>query len=428
MKGGPLQLGVLCLAVLLGLPRNGMGQGEPGEPGSELEVYLMTMGVGSEIWERFGHNAIGVRDRAGGTDLVYNYGTFDFAAPDFVTNFLQGRMTYWLAVSDANVTIRFYQEQRHRSVYIQELALPPVKRLELKTFLEWNAREENKFYRYDYYRDNCSTRVRDVLDRLLGGAFKSLTDTAFSGASYRSDTRRLTTNNPFMYTAIQTGMGHSVDRPISAWEEMFLPLEVRDQIRKVVVPGNDGVLAPLVREERTIYESDVYSFETAPPKWTPWYLLIGALLGGLALGLGRKGTESRGARTGFMMLGTFWYLVMGVGGLILLGLWGFTDHLVTRHNENVLQLNLLALPLVVLLPVGLRRGGYWGRAALRGSLLVAGVALAGLVLKVLPAFAQVNLEIIALVLPVYLGLAGGLFLQLRASLPAGQTLSPPRTS
>jgi hypothetical protein len=223
-------------------------------------------------------------------------------------------------------------------------------------------------------------------------------------------------------------MGHSVDRPISAWEEMFLPLEVRDQIRKVVVPGNDGVLAPLVREERTIYESDVYSFETAPPKWTPWYLLIGALLGGLALGLGRKGTESRGARTGFMMLGTFWYLVMGFGGLILLGLWGFTDHLVTRHNENVLQLNLLALPLVVLLPVGLRRGGYWGRAALRGSLLVAGVALAGLVLKVLPAFAQVNLEIIALVLPVYLGLAGGLFLQLRASLPAGQTLSPPRTS
>ena len=415
MRLRALQIGV----ALLGTPLSLAAQGGPGEPGSELEIYVMTMGVGDEIWERFGHNAIGVRDRSQGTDVVYNYGTFDFAAPGFVSNFLRGRMTYWLDVADAEATIRFYRERRHRSVYIQELDLPPAKRQELRLFLEWNAREENKSYRYDYYLDNCSTRVRDALNRLLGGAFKSLTDTVYSGATFRSHTRRVTTNNPFMYTGIEAAMGHPVDRPISAWEEMFLPLALRDHLRQVTLPGEGGAPAPLVRSERTVYESDVYSFGAAPPSWVGWYLVLGVVVGGLALLL-----AARAARGPFVILGIAWYLLMGVGGLILLGLWGFTDHLVARGNENVLQLNLLALPLVFLLPLAIRRGGKWGPAALRASVLVIALSVGGFLLKVLPGFRQVNLEIIALVLPVYLGLAVGLLRLLRLGSPNPQTLSP----
>jgi hypothetical protein len=419
--------GRILLLLLLGAAPPLAGQdaeGHPGEPGSELEIYVMTMGVGSEIWERFGHNAIGVRDRSRGTDLVYNYGTFDFAAPGFVANFLKGRMTYWLDVADAGATIRFYRERRHRSVYIQELNLLPIKRQELRDFLEWNARDENKYYRYDYYRDNCSTRVRDALDRLLGGMFRSLTDTALSGATFRSHTRRLTTNNPFMYTGIAAAMGHPVDRPISAWEEMFLPLSVREQLRHVTVPGTDGRPVPLVRSERTVYESDVHSFRESPPAWLPWFLLLGLGLGGLAWLLAARGVTRRAARTGFAALGAGWYLVMGVGGLILLGLWGWTDHVAARQNENVLQLNLLALPLVLLLPLGLARGGRWGRAALRLSAVVTALAVGGLLLKLLPGFGQVNLEIIALAVPVYLGLTAGLLTLLRSPSPTPRTPSP----
>ena len=418
----PLHLALQIGWVLLGAPWPLVAQDQPGEAGSELEIYVMTMGVGDEIWERFGHNAIGVRDRSRGTDVVYNYGTFDFAAPGFVSNFLKGRMTYWLDVADAEATIRFYRERRHRAIYIQVLNLSPLKRQELKEFLEWNAQEGNKFYRYDYYLDNCSTRVRDALNRLLAGRFKSLTDTLYSGATFRSHTRRVTTNNPFMYTGIEAGMGLPVDRPISAWEEMFLPLALRERLREVTVPG-DGGAVPLVRSERTVYESDIYSYRETPPAWTRWYLLLGVALGGLALML-----AARSARGSFMALGVSWYFLMGMGGAILLGLWGFTDHLVTRNNENVLQLNLLAVPLVFLLPLGIRRGGSWGRAALRVSLLVTAVSVAGLLLKVLPGFRQVNLEIIALVLPVYLGLAAGLLLLLRPGSPTLQKPSPRRTA
>ena len=416
MRPGIVGLGLVLLGAPGGLPAQAV-DGRP-EAGSDLEIYVMTMGVGDEIWERFGHNAIGVRDRSRGTDLVYNYGTFDFAAPGFVSNFLKGRMTYWLDVADAQATIRFYRERRHRSVYVQELDLVPRQRLELKQFLEWNAREENKFYRYDYYLDNCSTRVRDALDRLLGGAFKSRTDTVYSGATFRSHTRRLTTNNPFMYTGIEAGMGHPVDRPISAWEEMFLPLALREHLRTLTVAGENGGPVPLVRSERAVYESDVYSFRDTPPFWLGWYLLLGVVLGGVALALAIK---SRGA---FVVMGVCWYGLMGLGGLILLCLWGFTDHLVTRTNENVLQLNLMSLPLVFLLPLGVRRGGHWARGALRVSLLLVVVSAGGLLLKVFPGFRQVNLEIIALVLPIYLGLTVGLMVLFRRAAPTPQTPSP----
>jgi hypothetical protein len=136
-------LHAVLLLVLAAIPASAQ-ESPVTEPGSELEIYVMTMGVGSEIWERFGHNAIGIRDRRRGTDLVYNYGTFDFAAPDFVANFLKGRMTYWLDVADADATIRFYRERRQRSVYIQELALPPALRVELKAFLEHSRRHRRR--------------------------------------------------------------------------------------------------------------------------------------------------------------------------------------------------------------------------------------------------------------------------------------------
>jgi hypothetical protein len=411
LAGSRLRRFAFLLLFILGRSVQGQQSSDTaGVDGSKVEIYLMTMGVGAQIWERFGHNAIGVRDRGAGTDIIYNYGTFDFAAPGFVSNFLKGRMTYWLDTVDAQVAIRWYRDRWQRSVYIQELDLLPAQRAELKGFLEWNAREENKFYRYDYYRDNCSTRIRDALDRLLGGRLQAATDSVYTGATYRSHTRRLTTNNPFIYTGIEAGMGPLVDRPISAWEEMFLPLAVREYVRDVTVTDSSGATVPLVREERTVYESKAHPFRDQPPSWVPWYLALGIAIGGVALILARKGTGIGWARTGFTVLATGWYLVMGCGGLILLGLWGFTDHLVTRQNENVLQFNLLALPLVVLLPMGMRRRGRWFQAAIRAALLVTALALLGLAVKVLPWFGQVNLEIIALVVPVYLGLLGGLLL------------------
>ncbi len=133
-------------------------------PGSELTISVMTMGVGEEVWERFGHNAILVEDRRAGSSIAYNFGMFSFRQEHFLLHFLQGRMWYWMAGYPTEEEVPRYIAAR-RSVWQQELNLTPAERLAIREDLERNARDENKFYRYDYYLDNCSTRIRDVIDR-----------------------------------------------------------------------------------------------------------------------------------------------------------------------------------------------------------------------------------------------------------------------
>lgn len=406
--------GLLLLLSLLPSTLAGQDSALPGnpEPGSELTVYIMTMGPGEQIWERFGHIGIGIRDAGTGTDSVYDYGRFSFSQPGFLRHFLQGRMMYWMGGDPASRYVQFYS-QAQRSIWEQELNLTPSQRVALREFLRWNERPENIYYRYDYYRDNCSTRVRDAIDSVLGGAIRRQTDTMATGTTFRSHTQRLAAPDPPMYTGLLAAMGHPIDAPISAWEEMFLPLAVRDHLRSVSVPGPGGTPVPLVKAERTLYESQVFTNRVTPPSWVLRFLLAGFAVGLIGLLLAWTGISRRWARTGFAMLATLWYLVLGVGGIILLGLWGFTDHWVTYRNENVLQFNLLALPLVVLVPMALRGGEKSGPAALRVVSLVAGLSLAGLLLKLVPTFYQVNLEIIALVLPINLALAAGMFLVVR---------------
>jgi hypothetical protein len=104
--------------------------------------------------------------------------------------FVQGRMLYWVADGDALLTQMAYNRD-NRAVEIQELALTPAQRVVVRDYIAWNMREENRFYRYDYFRDNCSTRVRDVLDLALGGELKSQFSAAPSGMSFRDEARRL---------------------------------------------------------------------------------------------------------------------------------------------------------------------------------------------------------------------------------------------
>lgn len=376
------------------------------EPGSDLTVYLMTFGPGRAVWERFGHNAIWIHDPTRGTDQAYNYGLFDFQQENFILRFVRGRMWYWMAGFPAESYIRQY-ERDNRSVWVQELNVPPPARLELQRFLEWNERPEHKFYHYDYYRDNCSTRVRDALDRVLGGAIRRQTASTLAGTTFRFHTQRLTANDPFIFTGLLLALGERVDRPITAWEEMFLPVAMRTQLRKVRVSGPGATSVPLVKSERTIFQSTAPSPPDAPPDWIMAYLAIGMAIGLAALGLGSASRARASGRGGLVVLAACWSLLAGVAGVILAGLWGLTDHAMAAANENLLQMNPLSLALLPLLPGVLRRRRGAALAAKVAS-VIAVVSLAGLGLQLLPWFQQVNGPVIALAVPAHLGLALGL--------------------
>jgi hypothetical protein len=373
-------------------------------PASQLTVYLMTMGPGKAVWERFGHNAIWIHDPARGTDKTYNYGLFDLQQERFLVRFLQGRMWYWMQGFPAESYVQLYR-RANRSVWIQELEMSPKAKQELQEFLEWNELPENRFYHYDYYRDNCSTRVRDALDRALGGRIKDYAGTLATGKTHRFHTQRLTANDPLVYTGLLLGLGQPVDREISAWDEMFLPLALRDHIRHVTVRGADGAQVPVVRSERTLFESTEKPPPEAPPFWLPAYIALGVAVAAGIVGLARAGKTSEAARRGFMALSGGWSLLVGIVGLVLTGLWAFTDHAAAYQNENLLQLNPLQLALLAMLvrSTSSSSGRVWVAAFL------ATLSLAGLLLKLIPGFYQVNGEIIGLTLPIHIGVAAGLY-------------------
>ena len=380
----------------------------PSEPGSELTVYLMTMGPGRRVWERFGHNAIWIHDPVRGTDQAYNYGMFDFRQQNFLLRFIQGRMWYWMQGAPVELYIEQYRRD-NRSIWVQELEIVPGARRELQKFLEWNERPENRFYHYDYYRDNCSTRIRDALDRALGSDIYRQTRSAPTGRTYRFHTQRLTANDPAVYSGLLLGLGQPVDRPISVWQEMFLPLAVREHLRTLTVTRRDGSPAPLVRSERTIFESSDPPPPSTPPLWLPFYMAGGLALGGGAYGLATLARHRRSARLGFLILTWIWVLVTGIAGAVLLGLWGLTDHAAAYYNENVLQMNILALPLLGLLPGFIRGKQSSARRTLAFAAIVAAISLLGLVLKLLPQFSQNNGQVIAFAFPAHAGIAAALW-------------------
>ncbi len=385
-----------------------------GEPGASLSVYLMTMGPGDAVWEKFGHNAIWIRDTTRGLDVAYNWGLFDFDDVDFIPRFLKGSMRYWMGGYAGQETVNAYASY-NRSVWAQELALTPAQKQELLEFVRWNSRPENRYYHYDYFRDNCSTRVRDAIDRVIGGQLRAKLDTTATGTTYRWHTRRLTQGSLPVYTGMDIVLGPDGDKSLSAWEEAFLPMSLRDHIRTVSVAASSGLTTPLVLGEATLFEATRTPEPARPTNLLAGFLAAGIFFAGLFVYCARLSAQgSRGGRIGMALLGATWSFLAAVIGTVMLLSWTSTDHVFMYRNENLLQLSPLSWLLVpLLITVGLagRRVDFTARAAAA----VAGLSALGLLLQALPGRDQVNGEVIALALPIHLGIAWGTWLL--ASLP-----------
>jgi hypothetical protein len=329
-------------------------------------------------------------------------------------------MLYWLEARDAREEVAAYQ-YFDRSITVQELDLTPAQKAELEQFVEWNALEENKYYEYHYYRDNCSTRVRDALDRVLGGQLAQQLKAVRSSETFRSHSLRLTGRAPLTYTGIELGLADSADHPLTAWEEAFVPMELMHSVRSVRVRSAAGGTRPLVLSEARLFEGTRPPPLAAAPNRVPFYLLAGVLIASLFALLARiavllperrRGAgAARGARLARWALALTagaWSLLVGVFGMLVLLLWAATGHTFTYGNESLLQVNPLPLLLAVLAPLAVLRGGAAGRAARLVALVATALSLLGLLLKPVPGFDQMNHDIMALMIPAHLGLLASL--------------------
>ena len=386
------------------------GPAEPA-PGSELRVSLITIGAGPVVYEMFGHNAIRIQDPARGLDVAYNWGMFDISQEGFFWRFLLGDWQYWMAGLSSEGMIAHYVAS-DRGVVEQELDLAPARRLQLLEMVELNRRPENAYYRYEYFLDNCSTRARDALDTVLGGSLRARFAN-LPGETFRFHTRRLTEGNPLVYVSLDFFMSGRGDRPVTAWDEMFIPMMMRDFLRETELVTSEVVLDEPARVPLT-----------EPPPRFLWFALTGMLLAGLLASSAWAGAAeriraasprvSRLARAEFAGLAGIWSLVAGLSGLVMI-VSHFTAHEFMHWNENFLQANPLSLVLAIAL-VPAVFAGRWRRLATRTAQLAAGVSVLGLVMQVVPGIDQVNGYHLAVAVPAHLALAWGVQVMVRADM------------
>ncbi|WP_408889872.1 DUF4105 domain-containing protein [Myxococcus faecalis] len=402
------------------------GTGE--SQGEDLVISLATFSPGDDVPAWWGHGSLVVEDRKLGVTRLYNYGMFSFDDA-MLARFAMGRLEFWVGQARAEATYRYYRAE-DRDVRIQELNLTPEQREQVARRLADNVLPENREYLYHHYNDNCVTRLRDMIDVATGGQLREA-DRAPGRMTLREHTRRYTAVNPPMSVLLDFMMNDEIDHPITRWEEAFLPDELEQQVASLQVKGADGQLRPLVARQWNYYEaSNRPRPPVEPPPWGPWILALGLGLGGAALGLATW-ERKKGGRLPRVLLGletALLGLVLGIPGTALFVMWLVTDHTVTYRNENLFLANPLTL-LAIPFGVSLMRGKN-PKARTRLFKLwavLAGGGVLGVVLKPLPPFDQDNWRLIALILPISLGMAGAFGLErLLARLPGGARASARR--
>jgi len=323
-----------------------------------LRISLVTCGTGDLIWQTFGHTALRVIDSAKGTDMVFNYGTFSFG-DDFALQFMRGKLLYSLSFYPYDAFLEEYIEDK-RSVEEQVLLMDEPTKERVYALLKENALPENRDYKYDFFFDNCATRIRDIIPKAIGSDFaygKTVADS--SRLTFRNIINRYYHKDHWLRTGINILLGSRIDAVMDNKDIMFLPDYLRDGVAGATINGK-----PFATPVELVLEG-------APkqPAGVNWPLVVNLFVALITiLGLTLPGLKPLGQVMQFLLL-----LVTGLLGVLILVMWFATDHQGCQNNFNILW----ALPTNVFIAFARKRNK--GKYALAGI----GLILLALILHVL---------------------------------------------
>lgn len=332
---------------------------------------VIVVGPGPEAHQRFGHVALRFVEDARDIDVCYDWGRFDFEDPDFFTNFVLGNLRYSMGPADPRAMIEYYRGVG-REISEIHLNLPPDRvRLMLQACLDQDT-DENRFYDYDYYLDNCSTRVRDLIDKAAGGAVKATLEPIRTGHSFGWHTRRLMPGgvaNSLLTLPVSLAIGPAAETPLNAWQECFLPMSLGRLLTSVSF-DLDGVPTPLVKSVEHLGVSPIYREAERPADWRLPAAVFGFVSAGLLVASSRRRRLALGLVAGVA-------LFCSIGGLLLVFFWAFTRHVWIYRNENL----LLISPIAIVLLAGIVRL-QWRHYAERAAIVIAITSLVAAALNV----------------------------------------------
>ena len=299
---------------------------------SQATISLLTYSPGGDLYAAFGHSALRVRDSARQYDVVFNYGMFSFDEGNFYLKFAQGTLKYWLGVYDFSY-LKQESIQHNRAIREQVLNLDAAERQAVYDYLLLNLQPEHRYYSYDFFYDNCVTRIRDLLRDVLGDRLQLDTVSYVNNQSFRDLIDRYAKPHPWGDFGIDLALGARVDRRAPAIDYLFLPDYASWSLGQSTVERN-GKREPLVRREITLYPKQTKS-TTDPAYGTPMVIFGGLLAVSLVATFWcRKKTPYRGPD---IVL----FLLCGIAGTVVLLLWIATDHAATKDNYNLLWLHPL---------------------------------------------------------------------------------------
>ena len=293
----------------------------------QATISVVTFGpYQGETYSAFGHSGIRVYDPANKIDDLYNYGVFDFDQPHFYLNFARGSSFYKLGISDYP-RFRDHYIYYNRYVHEQVLNLTPAQTQKVFEYLVWNALPENASYRYDYFYDNCATKIPAVMRASLGDSVQFDGSYIKTNYSIRDLTDIYLTKQPWGDLGIDVCLGLPMDKKASPYEYMFLPDYVESSFDHATIK-NDTATIPLVKGKRLVYQSRD-EIVTGPPH--PLYVFSAFAVITIALSVWDVKRKKTSTWFDVILFG-----IVGLAGLLLFCLWFFTDHKAAARNMNLL--------------------------------------------------------------------------------------------
>ena len=318
----------------------------------EAKISLLTYEPSSALYAAFGHSALRIQDPTTEYDMVFNYGMFSFDEGNFYLKFARGKLNYWLGTYDFS---HVAQESavRNTVIYEQQLRLTSVEKQVMFDRLTKNLRPENRYYQYDFFYDNCVTRIRDITRDALGNQLQL--DTSFvRDYSFRDLIDLYMAPQPWGDLGIDLALGARIDQRAPAIDYLFLPEYAAVSFANSTVERAKEIV-PLTSEQVVLFEKRTDS-SVSPSYWRPQWVFSGVL--GLSILL----TFLRRHKQPWYWSDAILFIIYGLMGVVILLLWVATDHTATKDNYNLLWLHPLHLAsawLLVQKKEGIKVRFYW---------------------------------------------------------------------
>lgn len=293
------------------------------QPAARLRISLLTCGVGEELYASFGHAGLRVVDSAAGTDVVYNYGTFNGFEENFELKFMRGKLLYYLTVERFQDFMPTYV-QEGRSVWEQQLNITSAQAQAIVGFLETNLLPQNRAYKYDFLYDNCATRLRDILPSVLGAAYEQGPVLTYGTCTtFRQTIDQYLADKHWERYGIDLLLGNPIDRCMDDRTAQYLPDNLRLSLAGATINGQ-----PAAEDPVQLLPSRRPATPVGPNG--PLFLNLGILVLAVVLGLVPR---TRPAARSFARL---LFVVTGLLGCLIVVMWSATDHQACRPNWNLL--------------------------------------------------------------------------------------------